>query len=359
MTVSKVGCDGSAVRTDVKNTGTSDLLVRVALLVLTVLAVIAALEVGKVILAPIFLSVVVGSILGPIADRMARFGVPLGLSAASMIVSFVLFLLTVGAAFVVPLSGWLDKLPLIWERLQHQFLSWQGFFASIGALQNELQNLIGGAGQVQISVEDTSAVESVFYFAPTFMAQVILFLASLYFFILTRPALRKSALGLPSNSEGRHGVSSAVRAIEGRLSRYLLSITLINFGLGVSVSALMWVLDVPSPLLWGMLAGGLNYIIYIGPAIMVAVMTGVGLATGATPFAIVTPPLAYLCLNLIEAQFVTPTILGRTMTINPFLVFLSIAFWIWLWGPIGGFVAVPVLLVGISLAEFLSERGSW
>jgi predicted PurR-regulated permease PerM len=333
----------------------SDPIVRVSVVIMCAIAVTAALDIGQVIFAPVCLSVVVGTIFAPTVERLSRLGVPGWVSAGGMVLVFIFLILTAGAAFVVPLSDWLDRLPLIWARLQAQLTSWQGFFSSVASLQEDLRNAMGQNGGMQVSVEDNSAVESVFYFAPAFVAQVILFLASLYFFLLTGPHLRRAALQLSSNGEGRRCIVSAFRTIEARLSTYLVSISLINIGLGVAVSSTMWFLGVPSPLLWGMLAGVLNYVVYLGPAIMVLVMAGVGLATGNTPLAILTPPLAYLALNLIEAQFVTPTVLGRTMTLNPFLVFLAIAFWIWLWGPIGGFVAVPLLLVVGTLLEIVSQ----
>jgi len=333
-----------------------DTVVRIAILSLCTIAVLTALDFGQVVFAPVCLSIVVGSIFGPAADRLARLGVPSWVSAAVMVILFVLLISTAGAAFVVPLSDWLDKLPFIWSQLQNQLMSWQGFFSSVRDLQEELRSVTGDSGGMQVSVDDNSAVESVFYFAPAFMAQVVLFLASLYFYILTRPYLHHSAEGLPPENENGQSISMAFRTIEERLSTYLFSITVINLCLGIAVALTMWALGVPSPLLWGMLAGMLNYVVYVGPAVMVFLMTGVGLAIGDTLFAIVTPPLAYLTLNLVEAQFITPTVLGRTMTINPFVVFLAIAFWIWLWGPVGGFVAVPLLLVVSSLYEILSER---
>ncbi|MEM5583880.1 AI-2E family transporter [Roseibium sp. AS2] len=335
---------------------TVDPVTRGALVVLSAIAIVAALDIGQIIFAPVCLSIVVGSIFGPAADRFTRMGVPTWISAIVMVVLFVLLLLTAGAAFMVPLSDWLDKLPLIWSRLQSQLVSWQGFFSSVSSLQQELQSAMGQSDSMQVSVDDTSAVESVFYFAPAFIAQVILFLASLYFFILTRPYLRRSALELSPDSDSRRSIHTMLKTIETRLTTYLFSITLVNLGLGGAVALVMWLLDVPSPLLWGMLAGMLNYVVYVGPAVMVLVLTCVGLATGTTIVAILTPPAAYLCLNLIEAQLVTPTVLGRTMTLNPFLVFLTIAFWIWLWGPAGGFVAVPLLLVAGSIIEIMSER---
>jgi predicted PurR-regulated permease PerM len=334
---------------------TLDPVVRAAIVILCAIAVIAALDIGQVVFAPVCLSIVVGMIFGPPSERLARIGVPSWLSAGAMVLLFVGFILTAGAAFVVPLSDWLDRLPIIWSRLQTQLNSWQGFFTSLTSLQEDLRNAMGQKGAMQVSVEDNSAVESVFYFAPTFMAQVVLFLASLYFFLLTRPYLRLSALRLTEDRESRRCIATAFRTIEERLSTYLVSISLINLALGAAVALAMWLLGVPSPLLWGMLAGVLNYVVYLGPAIMVLVMSAIGLATGYTPLEILTPPLAYLALNLVEAQFVTPTVLGRTMTLNPFAVFLAIAFWIWLWGPIGGFVAVPLLLVAFSIVEIINK----
>ena len=328
-----------------------DPVARAALLILCVIAVVAALDIGQVVFAPVCLSIVVGMIFGPMSERLAHLGVPSWLSAGAMVLLFVGFILTAGAAFLVPLSDWLDRLPLIWSRLQAQLVSWQGFFTSLSSLQEELRDVMGQEAGMQVSVEDNSAVETVFYIAPAFIAQVVLFIASLYFFLLTRPYLRLSALRLTDDRQSRRCILTAFQTIEARLSKYLVSISAINLGLGTAVALAMWLLGVPSPLLWGMLAGVLNYVVYLGPAIMVLVMSAIGLATGNTPLEILTPPLAYLTLNVIEAQFVTPTVIGRTMTLNPFVVFLAIAFWIWLWGPIGGFVAVPLLLVTCSIIE--------
>lgn len=334
----------------------SDPVVRISLVILCAIVLTAALDYAQVVFAPVCLSIVVGSIFGPASDRLERMRIPSWLSAAGMVVLFVLLIFSAGAAFFVPLSDWLDKLPLIWSQLQSQLISWQGFFSSVGDLQKELRGVMGQSGSMQVSVDDTSAVESVFYFAPAFVAQVILFLASLYFYILTRPHLRQSVLRLSSDSHNRRSIYTAFKTIEERLTTYLFSITLINLTLGLAVSLAMWLLGVPSPLLWGMLAGVLNYVVYVGPAMMVFTMTGVGLAVGDTALEILTPPLAYLFLNMIEAQFVTPTVLGRAMTLNPFVVFLTIAFWIWLWGPVGGFIAVPMLLVAASIIEIVSDR---
>lgn len=149
------------------------------------------------------------------------------------------------------------------------------------------------------------------------------------------------------------------RDAEWFVSRYLLSITVINACLGAATTLVMWMLDVPQPYLWGMLAFCLNYIVYIGPAAMALILLGVGLATWDSPPAIFLPMAAYLTLNMIEAQFVTPQVIGRSVTLNPFFVFLSLSFWIWIWGPAGGLLAVPFLLIGNAvIRNSLPVRGA-
>jgi predicted PurR-regulated permease PerM len=137
--------------------------------------------------------------------------------------------------------------------------------------------------------------------------------------------------------------------VEILISRYLLTITAVNVCLGVAVTLALWAVGMPSPALWGVLAVVLNYVMYVGPAMMALILLSISLATRQGGIDIIAPPAVYLGLHFIESQFITAQVLGVTMTMNPFLVFLSLAFWIWLWGPIGGFIAVPSLLVIYAL----------
>jgi predicted PurR-regulated permease PerM len=107
----------------------------------------------------------------------------------------------------------------------------------------------------------------------------------------------------------------------------------------------MWAIGMPSPLLWGGLAAVLNFIPYIGQAIMLAVLFAVGLGTQNDLLGIVLPVIVYAAINVTADQLVFPHLVGKALTLNPFVIFVSIAFWMWLWGPMGGFVAVPALLV--------------
>lgn len=322
--------------------------VRIAIIITGLVAILAALDYGRPFLAPVSLAVITGLMASPVASALERF-IPASLAAATVVV---LFLGLIGAAmalFSMPLSIWSGRLPEIWLELQRHLINWRTVFDTLGGVQEQIRNIAGGKAQMTVDIADNSAVEEIATLAPALMAQIVLFLASLYFFLATRNSIRASVLSLCFNRRSRLRTARMFRDAEWFVSRYLLSITVINIGLGAATAAAMWLLDVPQPLLWGMLAFILNYVVYIGPAIMAVILLGVGLATWDSAPAIFVPAGAYLTLNMIEAQFVTPEVIGRSVTLNPFFVFLSLAFWIWLWGPIGGLLAVPFLLIAYAV----------
>jgi predicted PurR-regulated permease PerM len=318
---------------------------KLSLVVIGIIAVTVALDFAQLILAPVFIAVVIGLMFGPVADRLERAGLPPALSAAIIVPGFILLALGIMTLIAVPLSEWSQQLPVIWDRLQATIANWRDVLTTVDSFRDSIRTAIGDAGKMEVAVDDGSAVESAAWLAPAIFMQVILFLVSLYFFIATRHEIRMSILSLCFQRRLRWRVAHIFRDVEAMVSRYLLSITAVNAGLAVAVTAAMWVIGTPSPLLWGVLAGLLNYIVYVGPAIMALILFCVGIATGDTTLSWFVPPGVYLFLNMIESQLVTPHVVGRATTLNPFLVFLAIGFWIWVWGPVGGFVAVPVLLI--------------
>jgi predicted PurR-regulated permease PerM len=139
------------------------------------------------------------------------------------------------------------------------------------------------------------------------------------------------------------------RDVEAKVSRFLLSISFINLCVGIAVTIVMWAIGMPSPVLWGALAAVLNYIPYVGQGTMILILLAVGLGTETRIEQIVLPAFCYMGINFVEGQIITPHFIGRTMTLNPFIIFLSITFWLWAWGPVGGLVAVPTLLIATSV----------
>lgn len=323
---------------------------QVSLIFLGLLGLTFALHAGKYILAPVSLAIVVGLMLGPLAGRLERLGMSSWLSSALVFLLFIFAVLALAVALSGPLAFWIGQAPEIWEELQFQLYQLRQPMAAITGLRDELRSITGNTG-FTVAVEEGSPVEDMAYLAPAILGQVLLFMASLYFYVATRHQTRAAVLSLCIGRRLRWRVAHVFRDVEWLVSRYLLSIALINAGLGVVVSLALWAAGVPSPALWGALAGLLNFIMYVGPAIMVAILFAIGLATFDTLGGALIPPLVYLSVNLIEGQAITPAVLGRTLTLNPFLVLVALAFWIWLWGPVGGFIAIPALLIVFAIVR--------
>jgi predicted PurR-regulated permease PerM len=141
--------------------------------------------------------------------------------------------------------------------------------------------------------------------------------------------------------------------IERNLAGYLVVVTIINAVLGVVVALGAFLLGLPNPAIFGVLAALLNYVPYVGPAIMAAVLFGVGLVTFPSLGHAALAPLGFVALTTAEGHFITPTIVGRRMTLNPLLIFLALAFWTWMWGPVGSFLAAPLSIIGLVVFNHL------
>ena len=228
--------------------------------------------------------------------------------------------------------------------MQEQLSQLKEPLKSFQAARDELRGIVGESG-LAVSVQDGSPVESVATLAPSLVAQILIFLASLYFFVATRHQTRIAILKLCFTRRLRWRMAHVFRDVEALVSRYLLSVTLINICEGIAVGIGLWLVGVPSAALWGALAVVTNFIVFLGPLMMTLLLFAIGLTEFDTLAGALVPPLVYQSINLFEAQFVTPMVIGRAMTLNPFVVVLALVFWIWLWGALGGFIAIPALLV--------------
>lgn len=330
---------------------------RIALVFAGFVALVAVLQAGQVFLAPVTLAIVIGLMFGPVADRVERFGVPPALSSAIVVLLLIGVIVAGITLFAVPLSDWVARAPMIWEKLRTELANLQGPLQAIGAFQEQISSIFGSTSAMAVTVEDAGAITSLAFLAPAILAQILIFLASLYFFVATRDHIRLSVLSLCVSRRMRWRTAHVFRDVESKVSRFLLSITFINACVGCAVALAMWAIGMPSPILWGAMAAVLNYIPYVGQGVMLLVLVSVGLGTRTGLENILLPVGCYVAINFVEGQIVTPHFIGRTMTLNPFLIFLSITFWIWAWGPVGGLVAVPTLLIATSvLAHALPSK---
>lgn len=326
---------------------------QISMVVVAVIASVVALQQAQVVLAPVFLAIIVGLMVGPIADVLESRGMPEPVSAGIVVLSLVLLIVGGGSLFYGPLAEWGQRLPMIWSRIQAELANWREPMASLGAVQEQIQGVLGGEDSVSVTVEDASTVTGIAMLAPALLAQVLVFLVSLYFYVATRENIRISTLSLCMSRRMRWRCAHVFRDVEEKVSRYLITISLINVGVGVVVTLAMWAVGMPSPLLWGALAAVLNYIPFVGQAVMALLLFLAALGSKGSIEAAIIPVGIYWAVNFVEGNFVSPNLLGRTMTINPFMIFLALAFWLWVWGPVGGLVAVPSLLIAYSIVTHI------
>lgn len=318
---------------------------QIAILLMGIVAFAVAMSLGKFILAPVSLAIVIGLMFGPVADAMERRGLPAGLSAGVVVLLFLGLLGLAGMLFAAPISEWVARWPTLWQKLQVQLTNFQQPFEALSNVQEQLKQALGGGASMTVEVADGGPVQDVAFMVPSLFADILVFLAGLYFFLATRHNIRLTVLSLCFSRRMRWRAAHIFHDVETKVSRFLLSAAAINLGIGVVTAIAMWAIGMPSPLLWGGLAAVLNFIPYIGQAIMLVVLFAVSLGTHGDLFSILLPVAVYAVINMTADQVIFPHLIGRAMTLNPFVIFVSIAFWMWLWGPVGGFVAVPLLLV--------------
>jgi predicted PurR-regulated permease PerM len=319
---------------------------RLGTIFVAMIVAIATIKYAHAILLPVGLAFVVGLVFGPTADWLEQRGMPAAASAALVVVGFLLLIVTSIALFALPLAEWVGRAPAIWAKLQAELGNWRAPLDMLTGVQEEIQTALGGdEGAVQVQVEEGNQIFDLALAVPILAGDILIFLVSLFFYLATREQIRMSILSLYVSRRMRWRAAHVFSDIETKVSRFLLSVTMLNLIVGVVMTLATWWLGLPSPLLWGAFAAVLNYIPYIGQAVMIGILLLVGLATQPDLPHVLAPIGFYLLVNFFEGQIAFPTVVGKSVTINPFLIFLSIIFWIFVWGPVGSLVAVPSLIV--------------
>jgi predicted PurR-regulated permease PerM len=326
----------------------------VALLIITVVAV---LYVAKAFFLPVVMAFVVGTMLSPAAGFLERYRIPRAVAA-------VLIVAGVGAAglFMVglisaPLMEWSTRLPELGALLREKLY----VFDRPLSLWHELQSMVGASDAypgAALQMPNFEWVQPMLGFlSPTF-TEFLLFFATLILFIASWSDLRRALIMTFPDHVSRLRTLRIVNEIERQLGGYLLTVTMINIGVGVGTGLFCAITGMPNPAGLGALAATLNFFPIIGPIAMFLILAAIGVIAFSTIGAGLLAALAFGGLTFLEGHFVTPTIIGRRLELNALAVFMALAFWIWLWGPMGGFLASPILIVAIILKEHLMPEDS-
>ena len=317
----------------------------VATQVMGAIALIAALYFGRSILLPVVAGIVVGITLTPVVKLGKRYNIPMPVSTILVVVLAVGIIGLVITFFAAPLTEWIARAPEIGAAVKEKLRVFEYPLSVLHDIKNAI--MPAGANGSTVAVEQNPAemVGAALVVITPALGQFVVFFGTLIFFLATNNTLRQKLVVAFVTRDGRLRMLRIWNDIEENLIGYVGVVTLINIGLGTVTAAMLYLIGFPNPLTFGLLTAVLNYIPYLGPAIVAAVLFGVGVvAMPSLPQAALAPAL-FVAIATAEGHFITPSIVGRRLTLSPFLVFLALAFWTWLWGPVGAFLAVPLVIV--------------
>ena len=321
-------------------------------IVLIVLGTIAFLYFARPLVLPVFLACVAGMTLKPLIRWSSCCHIPPALSAA---VVLCLLVAAVGVGFFQlgrPASTWINDAPRHMTELRQRVLKLFPRAARFSAAAAAVNNL--GATDAEkaaeqektptLEVKESRGTSSILNWTGTLLVGLGETLVLVYLLLASGDLfLQKLVRVMPTLSDKKRAVEIS-HEIQQNISNYLFSVSLINIGLGIVVSGGLYFMGVPNAAMWGMFAAVLNFVPYFGPVTGVFVLGTVGLLTFDTLWQGLLPPAWYLVLHLLEANLITPVLLGRRFTLNPVVIFVSLIFWMWLWGVPGALLSVPILV---------------
>ncbi len=329
----------------------------IATIVLATLAVLYTLYLAQEIVVPFVLAGVLNLLLQP-AKRLltGKLRFPNALASLLLIVALFGLVAMIATAISVPASNWIGRAPEALPQLQHKFSFLQGPLDYLHRGADQIQHLMdrsGGGqapgGEKTVAVQQSSGLGgvglSVLAGTKAFMGQVFTIVIVLFFLLSAGDTLLRGLVEImPSFTEKRRVVEIGDE-IEGNISSYLATITMMNLAVGIATGLATWATGLPDPLLWGTLAFLLNYIPILGPLTGVAILFAVGIFSYDTIWWAFLPAGIYLLIHVAEGETITPMLLASRLTLNPVLVILTLFFWDYMWGVIGALLAVPLLAI--------------
>ena len=308
------------------------------------LALPFVLSIGSVVFLPLTCAIILSVLLAPLADRFSSWGVPNTLASVLALIIFLAIVVLAFGAILQPAFTLYDRLPELIEGIGKRYHEMQEDFAWLARANERLAELLGSGGN-EVTLAGPSVFQQVAISAPLLLLEVMLTFLMAFFMVEARSRLRRNILFGRTTFGTSVKAARVLREVQDRVAAYILTVAWINLGVGIVVALGAWAMGLPAPIMWGGLATLLNFVPYIGPLAMTALLTLFGLGTADTVFLGLIPPISYVALHVIEANAITPAILGRRFTMNPVMILLAFSYFSWIWGAVGALLSVPILLM--------------
>ncbi|MEO9339185.1 AI-2E family transporter [Mesorhizobium sp. SB112] len=307
-----------------------------------------ALYFGRDFFMPVILACLLALMLTPIVRFLRKRGIPEAVSATVLVIISVIAIGVTGYFLSGPVIALINDAPQIGRQLTEKLAHLRGPFEQLLSVSHQIERVTETAQE--------PGVQRVVVAQPGIISQAagnilsagtttaVTFVLSLFLLASGTMFYEKIIQSFTRLSEKKRALR-VVYDVELEISRYLLTIALINAALGFAIAMGLWAIGMPNPFVFGVAAALLNFLPYIGAFMTILLVTAIAIVSfSSLSFAMIAPAYVLLC-NIIEGQFLTPLVVGRRLEINAVAIFVAVAFWSWLWGFVGALIAVPLLVV--------------
>ena len=314
-----------------------------------------ALVIAQSIIIPLVLAILVTLVFNPIRRALNHIGISSGVAAFIFVFCSILVFSIIGASVYSTLYSRAGDIETLVPDAIAKLEQLTGLIQPVIEASEQIDSLVPENDADEVVVQTSSFFSLVAQSTPTMLGMIVLNVTLVFFLLASGDMFyEKLVLVMPTVRDKARALAIA-HSIEKHLSCYLLTITIINAGLGLCVGLAMWAMGMPNPTLFGVMAFLLNFIPYLGAMAGVALTFFVGLLSFDAVLAAAIPALVYFMLTSLEGQFITPIMVGRRLKLNAVVVFLSLAVWAWLWSIPGMFLSTPILIVLKAFSDRLPE----
>ena len=363
-----------APKPDIRRTASAMGTVRARSLGVTILSILALLYTlffARDFLLPIVIALLLDLLFSPVVRALTRLGLnaPLG---AAVVVLGLLAIVGLGVyELSTPVQRWANTAPATLATAEAKLKKLLKPLERVRRTAEQVETVTSGAAPAQateVVVRGPGLVARVFGTTQRFFAGALQVIILLYFLLAAGDLfLQKLVKVLPQLHDKRAAVQIARKA-ESSISMYLLTALAMNVGEGIVVAIVLYFLGMPNPVLWGALVALLEFIPYLGATVMTLILAIAALTTFDSVGRALVIPGAFLAINLVQAQIISPLLFSMRLTLNPVALFVGLAFWWWIWGIPGAFIAVPLMATFkivcdhidalAPIGEFLGQRDS-
>ncbi|GAA4758719.1 AI-2E family transporter [Sphingomonas daechungensis] len=337
----------------------------------SLLALPFALRAGAEFFMPVTAALVVAITLVPMLEWFERRGVPSRLAAGLCIIFFILIAVFAIGSIVLPAIDWValvpERIPRVKAELDPVLDLYKAFDKFVDRIFSQITVFPDRGGRT-VTLETPNSLGGLLATsAPHVLIQLFFSLLVIFFFLAGWTSMRKKTIVSRGSFEGALTTARVIQQVVDATSIYIGTITLINVTLGALTALILWQLGMDSPIMWGGIVAVLNYIPYLGPIVSALLLFLGGLMIFSDVWTAMLPPLIFVGLHMVEANFITPMIVGKRLTISPLAILIALSFWSWVWGTTGALLAVPLLIIMKTIfsaagtpdiAGFLFEHGT-